>query len=1588
MVLLTTKTLEGIILGIHRLLEEIRESSSSSKEVGDKFERLMLAFFRVEPTYEAQFKNVWLWSDWPNRKGLPDTGIDLVAENVDGSGFTAIQCKNYAPTTILDKKDIDSFFTESGKAPFTHRIIVSTTNLWTVHAENSLKGQDKPVRRIGIDALANSMIDWDSLSAEKITRLKLVDGKKRRKHQIEAITAVLDGFKEHDRGKLIMACGTGKTYTAQCISEDLVGTGGNVLLLVPSISLLSQTVKEWTADSSIPINVFAVCSDAKAGRRRETEDMSPYDLAIPATTDTKLLIEKFQKVSSKDKMNVILSTYQSIGIIHEAQKLGFGKFDLIIADEAHRTTGVTLMGEEDSAFTRVHDDSYLKGAKRLYMTATPRVYGDSAKAKADAADALLASMDDYQTYGEEFYRLGFAEAVNRDLLTDYKVLVLTVNEDAVASAFQQQLSDSNHELKLDDATRIVGCLNAFAKHDPTGNYFTHDHSPMKRIVAFSNTINNSKKFKELFSEVSERFKSYTESDLAISVAVDHVDGSFNSFKREELLGWLKSEPPQSMCHVLSNAKCLTEGVDVPSLDAIVFLEPRNSMVDVIQAVGRVMRKNADKKYGYVILPIGIPAGISPEEALSDNKRYAGVWQVLNALRSHDERINAVVNKLDLNNEAPDMIEIVPVGFSEESEPLNSSDDGEEKPRALQLEFPLEEIRQAIFAKMVEKVGTRQYWETWAKDVAQIAERHVSQINEFLEKPNSKVAKEFKAFLKGLQGNLNESITQEDAIEMLAQHLITQPVFEAIFGESGFAQSNSVSKVMQSMVEVLEEKFIDTDKKILESFYADVRLRVAGIDNLEGKQRVITELYEKFFKYAFPRTAEKLGIVYTPIEVVDFILNSVQVVLKNEFDTSLSEKNVHIIDPFTGTGTFIARLLQSGHIQKKDILQKYRHEIHANEIILLAYYIAAVNIESVFGSMNGGKYEPFDGLVLTDTFQMFESEDTFDDIVFKENNEKVTRQKNTDIRVVIGNPPYSVGQSDANQGNQNMKYPDLDASVRKTYAKLSSSTNVRAIYDSYFKAFRWATDRLKEQGVVCFVTNGSWIDSNSADGFRNSLQNEFSRVYVFNLRGNARTSGEQRRMEAGNVFGEGSRTPVTITLLIKNPKHKGPTEIFYHDIGDYLNREDKLKTISKYQSYEEIPWLRLAPNESGDWINQRDSTYSTFIPLGDKVTKGKEGEAIFRIFSGGMQTNRDSWNYNFSKKSLIENVKRMVLNYNSYVSQFIKGDSSLEDLTRVSANQISWSRNLLNSLQNGKLATFEQSEITLSQYRPFHKMWLYRDNIFVGYRALTHVLFPGESKNLLICTTGPGASVDFSALVSENLPNNHFVDTGQHFPLYYYPEMKSKGSGEMLFGEDLGTSKVDAISDWALNLFRKEYRESVSREDIFYYVYGVLSAPEFVSRFKYELKKEAPRIPLLKEFDEYAQFGKELAHIHLNYESFTNDFVTVNISKSTNDESKLYRVEKIRFEKKDDKSSIIFNQFIKISGIPIESYAYVVNGKSPIEWVMDRYVTKVDADSGISNDPNDFSEDPKYVLNLLLSVIAMTTKVLELQKTLPKLEIPK
>jgi predicted helicase len=1575
-------------LSIYKLLDEIRDVASNSKIKGDLFEQLMLNFFKTEPTYVSQFSNVWLWKDWPDNGGRPDTGIDLVAENSDGDGFTAIQCKNFSPHVTLNKEDIDSFFNESGKKPFTHRIVVSTTNNWSIHAENSLKGQDKPVRRIGVEALANSEIDWESISINNLKNLKLVEGKKLRAHQSEAINAVIEGFKTNDRGKLIMACGTGKTFTAQCLTEKIVGVGKNVLVLVPSISLLSQSVKEWTANSNLPLNVYAVCSDPKAGRRKDSEDMSAYDLAIPATTNTDALVAHFKNSQSKDRINLFLSTYQSIEIVAEAQRQGLGNFDLIIADEAHRTTGITLAGDDDSYFTRVHDNEFISGTKRLYMTATPRMYGEAAKAKAASAEATLSSMDDVDTFGPEFFRLDFYEAVQRDLLTDYKVIVLAVNEDAVAEAFQRQLSDKNHELKLDEATKIIGCLNAFSKVDPSGRYFANDSIPMKRIVAFSNTIASSKKFRDLFNEVTSRFSVYTDEKTNLKVEIDHVDGSYNSLKREELLGWLKAEPADSYCHVLSNAKCLTEGVDVPSLDGIVFLEPRNSIVDVVQAVGRVMRKSPDKKYGYIILPIGIPSGISPEDALSDNKRFAAVWQVLNALRSHDKRISATINKLDLNNQTPEMIEVIPVGFDDSESTSTNEQETEDKPRALQLEFPLEEIRSAIYAKMIEKVGTRQYWETWANDIAKIAERHISQIEELLEKPNSKASQEFKNFLQGLKDNLNESITREDAIEMLAQHLITKPIFDSIFGNSTFTEKNPVSQVMQTMIAILSDRIIDQDRKMLDGFYADVQIRVEGIDNLEGKQRIITELYEKFFRIAFPRTAARLGIVYTPIEIIDFIINSIEHVLSKDFNTSLSAKNVQILDPFTGTGTFITRLLQSGLIAKEDLEYKYRNELHANELILLAYYIAAINIETVFHELSGSVYQEFEGIVLTDTFQMFEDDDKMDEFVFQKNNSRVLKQKTSPIRVIIGNPPYSVGQEEMNDNNANLTYPTLDSRLKSTYSDNSSTRSTRSVYDSYIRAFRWASDRVGESGVIGFVTNGSFIDARAMDGFRKALTEEFSQIYVLNLRGNQRTQGEVSKKEGGKIFGSGSRAPIAITILVKDGDTQGNGLINYFDIGDFLSREEKLSKVTHLNSIENVSWVKTRIDSHGDWVNQRDEKYLEFDVLADRQSSTKN--ALLNTYSLGMKTSRDSWACNFSRSELEKNIQVIVKNYTQLLKVFTQENTG-KKITQESVNtfvainsdstKISWDASLIQKFGKLESIDFDSTHIRKVLYRPFAKKYVYFDKSLNERHYQIPKLFPSSDSENLVMSINQNPLKQFGLIMTDLVPDIQLTGNGQCFPLYTYPNASNQKIAETLFHDEHETGRISSINSSTLDRYRKRFGKDVNEADIFFYVYGLLHSEEFRLRFQNELGKMIPRIPMVGAFREISNIGQMLSKSHVNYED-ANIFELTGYKKNLVPE-----VQKIRFDKKSgkiDKSRLIINDSLVLSDVPEEAHRYEISGRTALEWVVDRYEITQDSNTRIIQNPNLWSADSSYVLDLIGKVISVSLETVDLVEQLPTL----
>ncbi len=1131
------------------LLTNYRKHSFSERDKGDRFERLMQAYLKTDPKYAYRFRHVWLWNEFSGRKDLggTDTGIDLVALTWEGD-YWAIQCKCFDAAATIDKQAVDSFLSTSSRefkndklqtAIFSQRLWISTTNKWGPNANEAIKNQNPPVTRINLYDLEHSPVDWASLE-QGITGEQARTAKKEiRPHQQTAIDNAHEHFTTADRGKLIMACGTGKTFTSLRIAENETEGKGLILFLVPSIALLGQTLREWTADAREPINPLCICSDPKITRKHARNDdndsTSVLDLALPATTDVATIIRQFRQLHEAKRagMTVVFSTYQSIEVIAQAQQElltsaepTYGIFDLIICDEAHRTTGVTLTDEDSSAFIKVHDNSFIQAKKRLYMTATPRLYSDDSKAKAAQSDALLCSMDDSALYGEEIYRIGFGEAVERDLLADYKVLILTLSDADITPAVQNAISNQEHEINADDASKLIGCINALSKQilGDAGVLKSSDPEPMQRAVAFCQTIKVSQKITGNFNSTTELYlNSLPEEkrEQMVSLSSKHIDGTMSAPERDELLGWLQAPSDANECRVLTNVRCLSEGVDVPTLDAVLFLSARNSSVDVVQSVGRVMRKAPGKKYGYIIIPIVVPSDIDPARALDDNECYKVVWSVLNALRAHDDRFNATVNKIELNRHRPEQILVGRPDHGNYgdggAEGLVSSGDGANDPATAygnatensrqQLAMQFQQLQSVFFARLVQKVGDRRYWEQWAKNVAEIAQRQAERINRLI-KADGEHKRAFQEFLSGLRQNINPSITEQEAVEMLSQHVITKPVFEALFKGYSFVQNNPISVSMQKMLDLLEAQTIQEDFDTLQKFYESVRMRAADIDNAAGKQRIIIELYDKFFKTAFPGMVEKLGIVYTPVEVVDFIIHSVNDLLKKEFGRTLADENVHILDPFTGTGTFITRLLQSGLIGQRELEHKYQHEIHANEIVLLAYYIAAVNIENAFHDMTGDAttYKAFDGICLTDTFQLGETDAStvlFSEM-FPQNSERVSAQKKTPLRVIIGNPPYSVGQKSANDNAQNQSYTKLDGRIAATYAAATDATNKNSLYDSYIKAFRWSTDRLDPEngGIIAFVSNGAWLDGNSTDGLRQCLQKEFSSIWVFKIKGPA------------------------------------------------------------------------------------------------------------------------------------------------------------------------------------------------------------------------------------------------------------------------------------------------------------------------------------------------------------------------------------------------------------------------------------------------------------------------------------------------------
>ncbi|GAA8609645.1 DEAD/DEAH box helicase family protein [Helicobacter pylori] len=1402
-----------------------------------------------------------------------------------------------------------------------------------------------------------------------------------------------------------MACGTGKTYTSLKIMEAL--DPKITLFLAPSIALLSQTFREYAQEKSEPFYASIVCSDDKVGKGKknknddDTDDINFSELPNKPSTRLEDILSVCEKAQKENKRFIIFSTYQSALRIKEAQEVGLGEIDLVICDEAHRTVGAMYSSNErddKNAFTLCHSDENIKAKKRLYMTATPKVYSESSKAKAKESDNAIYSMDDEEIFGEEIYTLNFTRAIALDLLTDYKVMILAVRKEdlsGVTNSVNKKISRLEAKgTKLDKklinnefVCKIIGTHKGLAKKDLIAlddeNKEDHnlqnknDTTPSQRAISFCKSINTSKNIKDSFETIMECYDEELKkkSFKNLTISIDHIDGTMNCKVRLEKLEELNQFQPNT-CKVLSNARCLSEGVDVPALDSIVFFDGKSAMVDIIQAVGRVMRKAKHKKRGYIILPIALEESeIQNLDEAVNNTNFKNIWKVIKALRSHDpslvdeatfrEKIK-IFGSDDHNNNGTNQDDEEPTKDKTEQDPKQAQ-------KTLFDAILLQDLADAVYNVMPTKLGDRNYWENFTKKTGNIAGTLNNRLKDIFEK-NPEI---FHGFLDSLKGNIHSNIKEDEALDMITSHIITKPIFDAIFGDN---IKNPISKALDKMVEKLSTLGLQGETKDLKNLYESVKTEAMHAKSQKSQQELIKNLYNTFFKVAFRKQSEKLGIVYTPIEVVDFILRATNGILKKHFNTDFNDKNITIFDPFTGTGSFIARLLSKENelISDEALKEKFLNNLFAFDIVLLAYYIALINITQAAQNRDGS-LKNFKNIALTDSLDIYEEKndkgafDFFKDL--EENKEIKSTIEKQNIRVIIGNPPYSAGSKSQNDNNQNLSHPNLGERVHEKYGKNSTAKNVGATTrDTLIQSIYMASELLEDMGVLGFVVNGGFIDSKSGDGFRKCVAKEFAHLYVLNLRGNARTSGEERKKEGDGIFDSGSRATIAIIFFVKDASVRD-SAIHYYDIGDYLKREEKLNRLANFTDLDAIKFETIIPNNKGDWINQRDDAFDKLIPL--KRDKKLQNPSVFDINSNGVTSGRDLWVYNFSPDALMQNVQKCIDTYNADLKRFnahfreafkqraksVKSDDLYKHLNdkeiTTDKTKIAWTCALKQKfIKNKNLQESHKDRIRLALYRPFNKQWLYFDKNLNEKQYQLPKIFPDKDAQNVVINTGVGNGKDFSALVSDFISDCSLISSNQAYPLYYY--------------DDLGNRHY-AISGYALNLFRKHYEDnSIAEEEIFYYIYAILHHKGYLEKYKNFLTKEDPRIGLSQDFKELSILGKELAKLHLNYES-GEMHASVEYKTLMNAEQEgYYDVETMK--KIGDR--INYNKNIAITKIPKKAFDYVVNGKSAIDLVIERYKKTTDKDSLIENNPNDYAGG-KYVFELLCRVIKLSEKSVDL-----------
>ena len=1355
-------------------LDTLRSEAGGPADTGRRFERLMRRAFETHP-YEygpERFERVWMWSQWPERKALgygADIGIDLVAKQTPayGGGLCAIQCKNYAEDHKVPTKGVDSFLAASGAAHFDSRILVVTSDLeqagWT-----KVKKASPRCEVIGPGQLDS----WEAPWREFLDRPDEFTFAARARHeprpdQREALDAVAKGYQQASRGRLVMPCGTGKSLVAMWAAEENVAAGGTVLYLVPSIALMGQTMREWARNRGTGHVYVGVCSDKTTGHGSGDGDAARdlVELAMPVSTDSAGIAHALAQPVG-DKIRVVFSTYQSLPVLASALPKQF-VFDLVICDEAHRTTGVGKPSQQEtSAFRLIHNDKRVPAQFRLFMTATQRIYTASAKVQAATKDRDVYSMDDEDTYGPLLYEMSFKDAVDAGLLSDYEVLVVATSQSRLTTGMSDLVAAVNKKggkkqvVSKEDAIKLLGCWDALADPNTTG--VTEDRPTGKlangsgrghlnTAIAFTNTVRLSQAIAGptsadhgLWQGVAAEASPATDAAELLDMAVQHVDGSTLAIVRTAQLDRLRADPKRGVCQVISNARVLTEGVDVPALDAVVFLQPRKSKIDIVQAVGRVMRTYPGKQTGYIVIPVVVPEGkgVTDTEVL-DSSDFGVVWDVVRALRSHDERMDMWVNHIDAARKF-ERFKLMDRGTDQ---PLGDDEDIE------QLRFLLDE---RVASKMVERCGDRKMWPSWGARAAKVCVEVRKKVDAQLA--HTDTAEAFDEFVEALRSAVGDHLTEDQAAEMVSQHVVTIPIFDCLFPDSQFANANPISVAINNLLSnfaptggtaaastggaALAMELFEEELQPLTRAYRTMRTVFEGALTAAAKVDVLREIYDGFFQAAMKDVVKRLGIVYTPVEIVDFIIRSADAVCRKEFGVGITSENVNILDPFTGTGTFIYRLLTAQDangdhiIRGEDLHRKYYSELFANELVLLAYYIAAIKIEAGMaerGGFPGNKFNPFPGVTLSDTF-LGTAQRGVQLPGMADNIARQSRQGGVPITVIVMNPPWSAGQKSTGEDNPKIDYPEVEDRIRDTYGKrhrgVAGVGAGKSSGNLYVQAIRWASDRLGQsdtiagRGVIAMVHPNSLATGTTLAGMRATLRDEFTNIYVVNLRGDAMKSGEEFDREGAKIFGQGSRNGVQVTVLARNPDTDRPDGgiVHYAAVPECCTLDQKFQWLTHLGDVTSDQFTEVPPNEAHHWVNLTDGSYEQLMRV-CATSRESQDELLTHISAGGVMTACDPYVYAFDYDDLVDKVAAFIDTYDSALSRVLSARSLRDrgaeidlkaEIKAVTTNTpsslrvIKWTDKLKKSLRRGDVIEFDAARIRQVMYRPFTSAWMYED----------------------------------------------------------------------------------------------------------------------------------------------------------------------------------------------------------------------------------------------------------------------------------------